>query len=143
MHGCSHLKCLVPPTFYSPFDITTYENCIMRVAFSNYARNMNNKSNTHTTTLIDVHNKMKHANTGNNNVILSNNNVMLKIPFHYTTRSLYYIHCLYKKKKNTCYNHRNLNKGLLSTLGIIRPHSLAYLISLSIPQSTVFNGVLT
>ena len=45
----------------------------MRVAFSNYARNMNNKSNTHTTTLINVHNRMKHANTGNDNVILSNN----------------------------------------------------------------------
>ena len=60
----------------------------MRVAFSNYARNMNNKSNTHTTTLIDVHNRMKHANIGNNNVIPSNNNVMLKILFHYTTRSL-------------------------------------------------------
>ena len=53
----------------------------MRVAFSNYAWNMNNKSNTHTATLIDVHNIMKHANTGNNNV-------MLKIIFPYTTRSL-------------------------------------------------------
>ena len=56
--GGSHPKCLVP-TFSFPFDITTYENCIVRVAFNNYARNMNNKSNTHTTTLIDVHNKMK------------------------------------------------------------------------------------
>ena len=53
----------------------------MRVAFSNYARNINNKSNTHTTMLIDVHNRTKHANTGNNNV-------MLKIRFPYTTRSL-------------------------------------------------------
>ena len=60
----------------------------MRVAFSNYARIMNNKSNTHTTTLIDVHNRMKYANTRNNNVIPSNNNVMLKILFHYTTISL-------------------------------------------------------
>ena len=60
----------------------------MRVAFSNYARNMNNKSNTHTTTLINAHNRMKHANTGNDNVIPPNNNVMLKILFHYTTRSL-------------------------------------------------------
>ena len=60
----------------------------MRVAFSNYARNMNNESNTHTTTLIDVYNRMKHANTGNNNIIPSNNNVMLKILFHYSTRSL-------------------------------------------------------
>ena len=60
----------------------------MRVAFSNYDRNMNNKSNTHTTTLIDVHNRMKHANTVNNNVIPSNNNVMPKTLFHYTTRSL-------------------------------------------------------
>ena len=42
----------------------------MRVAFSNYTRNMNNNSNTHTTTLIDVHNRTKHANTGNNNVML-------------------------------------------------------------------------
>ena len=42
----------------------------MRVAFINYARNMNNKSNTHTTKLIDVHNITKHANTGNNNVML-------------------------------------------------------------------------
>ena len=40
----------------------------MRVAFSNYARNMNNKSNTHTTTLVNAHNIMKHANTGNDNV---------------------------------------------------------------------------
>ena len=40
----------------------------MRVAFSNYARNMNNKSNTHITTLINAHNRMKHANTGNDNV---------------------------------------------------------------------------
>ena len=60
----------------------------MRVAFSNYTRNMNNKSNTHTTTLINAHNRMKHTNTGNDNVIPSNNNVMLKILFHYTTRSL-------------------------------------------------------
>ena len=60
----------------------------MRVVFSNYARNMNNKSNTQTTTLINVHNKMKHANTGNDNVIPSNNNVMLKILFHYNTKSL-------------------------------------------------------
>ena len=60
----------------------------MRVAFSNYARNMNNNSDTHTTMLIDVHKRTKHANTGNNNVIPSNNNVMLKILFHYTTRSL-------------------------------------------------------
>ena len=60
----------------------------MRVAFSNYDRNMNNKSHTHTTTLINVHNIMKHANTGNGNVILSNNNVMLKLLFHYTTISL-------------------------------------------------------
>ena len=45
----------------------------MRVAFSNYARNMNNKSNTHTTMLINVHNRMKHANTGNDNVIPLNN----------------------------------------------------------------------
>ena len=60
----------------------------MRVAFSNYDRNMNNKSNTHTTTLINVHYIMKHANTGNGNVILSNNNVMLKLLFHYTTISL-------------------------------------------------------
>ena len=29
---------------------------------------MNNKSNTHTTTLINAHNRMKHANTGNDNV---------------------------------------------------------------------------
>ena len=42
----------------------------MRVAFSNYAQNMNNKSNTHITTLIDVHNRTKHTNTGNNNVML-------------------------------------------------------------------------
>ena len=41
----------------------------MRVAFSNYTRNMNNKSNTHTTTLINAHNRMKHANTENDNVI--------------------------------------------------------------------------
>ena len=60
----------------------------MRVAFSNYTQNMNNKSNTHTTTLINVHNKMKHTNYGNDNVIPSNNNVMLKILFHYTTKSL-------------------------------------------------------
>ena len=31
----------------------------MRAAFSNYSRNMNNKSNTHTTMLIDVHNRTK------------------------------------------------------------------------------------
>ena len=68
--GGNHLNCLVPPTFSFPFDITTYENCVMRVVFSNYARNMNNKSNTHTTMLIDVHNITKHANTGNNNVML-------------------------------------------------------------------------
>ena len=60
----------------------------MRVAFGNYARNMNKKSNTHTTTLINVHNRMKHANTGNDNVIPSNNYVMLKILFHYTTKIL-------------------------------------------------------
>ena len=60
----------------------------MRVAFSNYAWNMNNKSNTHTTTLINVHNRMKHANIGNDNIIPSNNYVMLKILFHYTTKSL-------------------------------------------------------
>ena len=52
----------------------------MRVALSNYTWNMNNKSNIHTTTLIDVHNKTKHANTGNNKD-------MLKILFPYTTRS--------------------------------------------------------
>ena len=86
--GGNHLNCLLLLTFSLPFDITTYENCIVRVAFSNYVWNMNNKSNTHTTTLIDVHNKMKHANIGNNNVIPSNNNIMLKILFHYTTRSL-------------------------------------------------------
>ena len=78
--GGSHLNFLLL-TFSLPFDITTYENCIVRVAFSNYARNMNNKLNTHTTTLINAHNRMKHANTGNDNV-------MLKILFHYTTRSL-------------------------------------------------------
>ena len=86
--GGSHLNCLLLLTFSLPFDITTYENCIVGVEFSNYARNMNNKSNIHTTTLIDVHNRMKHVNTGNNNVIPLNNNVMLKILFHYTTRSL-------------------------------------------------------
>ena len=86
--GGSHLNCLLLLTFSFPFDITTYENCIVRVASSNYTRIMNNKSNTHTTTLIDVHNRMKHANTRNNNVIPSNNNVMLKILFHYTTKSL-------------------------------------------------------
>ena len=41
----------------------------MRIAFSNYARNMNNKSNTYTTTLINVHNRIKHATTENDNVI--------------------------------------------------------------------------
>ena len=40
----------------------------MRVAFSNYAWNMNNKSNTHTTTLINAHNRMEDANSGNDNV---------------------------------------------------------------------------
>ena len=66
--GSSHLNYLLL-TFSFPFNITTYENCIVRVAFSNYARNMNNKSNTHTTTLINAHNRMKHANTENDNVI--------------------------------------------------------------------------
>ena len=84
----SHLNCLLLLTFSLPFDITTYENCIVRVAFSNYVRNMNNKLNTHTTTLINAPNRMKHANTENDNVIPSNNNVMLKILFHYTTRRL-------------------------------------------------------
>ena len=32
--GGSHLKCLVP-IFCFPFDITTYENCIVKVAFNN------------------------------------------------------------------------------------------------------------
>ena len=48
---------------------------------------------------MNVHNRMKHANYGNDNVIPSNNNVMLKILFYYITKSLYYIHCLYKKNK--------------------------------------------
>ena len=38
---------------------------------------MNNKSNTHTTTLINVHNRIKHATTENDNVIPSNNYVIL------------------------------------------------------------------
>ena len=63
---------------------------------------MNNKSNTHTTTLINVHNRMKHATTENDNVIPSNNYVMLKILFITPPKvySKYIVFTKNKKKKH-------------------------------------------
>ena len=66
--GGSHLKCLVLSTFSFPFNITTYENCIVRIAFSNYARNMNNKSNTYNHAYRCA--QQNETTTGNNNVML-------------------------------------------------------------------------
>lgn len=101
----------------------------MRVTFSNYAQNINNKSNTHTTTLIDMHNRMKHANTRNNNIMLEILfNAENTFSFHHQ-KSIVSTLFLQKKKYSAYYNHRNLNKVLLFTPSIIRLHSLAYLIS--------------